>query len=99
MATEIASLVVTAQGQTGDAERALDRLGIKYDQTVERMRGGQGRFVSFADANRKAAEEIKRHEQALDKLRGSLQSVAGEMRNAGVALTAGITVPLTAASA
>lgn len=99
MATEIASLLVTAEAQTGDAERGLDRLNQKYDKTVENLKSGQSRVSSFGDANRKAAGDVDTHAQKVDKLRGSMQSLAGEIRNAGLALTAGITVPLTAASA
>src|SRR5688500_675519 len=99
MATEIAGLLVTAEAQTGDAERALDRLGIKFDSTVERMRGGQGRFVSFADANKQAAREINRHADAIDSLRGRLEGGARDVQRFGTMLTVGVTLPLIAGSA
>lgn len=98
-ATEIAGLLVTADAQTGDAERALDRLGIKYDQTVNRMRAGSGQFVGFADANKRAAAEAKRHADAIDTLRGKLQSGAQTATQLGVAITAGITLPILGATA
>ena len=99
MATEIASLLVTAEAQTGDAEKALDRLGIKFDNTVDRMRGGQGRFVSFADANKLAAKEIKNHADAIEGLRGRLETGARDLQRFGTILTASVTLPLVAASA
>lgn len=155
MATEIASLLITAESQTGDAERGLDRLNQKHEQTVAGLKSGQGQVSSYtkvlqafaqantqavsavgslANVNRQAtnatnqnttavnqgtratqqntqavkanansqtqaANAVRQHRAAVDNLRGSLQSVAGDIRNVGVGLTAGITVPLTAASA
>ncbi|MEN3329009.1 MAG: hypothetical protein V7638_3816 [Acidobacteriota bacterium] len=62
MATEIASLVVSAGYEGADAEKGLDRLNEKHEKTVAGLKSGQGQVASYtqkllawANANNQAA--------------------------------------------
>src|SRR4051812_40187811 len=97
--TEVASLVVSADAQTEQAERALDRLGLKYDATVQRFRNSQGTFVSAANVQRQLAGEMDKTAKAAGDLKASFEKGASSAQHYGAVLTASVTLPIVAAAA
>lgn len=95
--SEIAEMIVSAGWEGEAAERGLDRLGAKFDQTVARFRTGNGQFVAYKTIQQQGAEAALEHANLLGQLTGQLQQGAQAARNFGVAITAGITLPLAGA--
>ena len=95
--SEIAEMLVSAGWEGTEAERGLDRLGLKFDQTVDRLRDAQGRFVGLTTAQQGLARQTVENSSLAGQLTSQLQQGAQAARDFGVALTAGVTLPLAGA--
>lgn len=92
---EIGSLLITADASVSGAEKGLDRLGFKYDQTVKRFRDGNGAFVSAANVQKmlegqmdKTARSATNLGDNFGKLDSRLkQSLSGMLSMAGISLS------------
>jgi len=85
---EIARLIAVAEADTSQAERSLERLGQKFDQTVNRARDAQGRFVKMGDAARGAMPHIDQFGSKLGVANNSLERLTGRLGGGSLGLAA-----------
>lgn len=92
---EIAGLLVTADGNMAPLEQKLDRLGLKYDQTVKRFRDGNGAFVSAANVQKLLEGQLDKTARSAAVLGDNFgrldtrvkQSLTGMLSMAGISLS------------
>jgi TP901 family phage tail tape measure protein len=97
MATEVADLLVSADASTESAERKLTRLGITYDETVNRFRKGNGAFISAANAQKLLEGQMDSLGKSASTMAAKIEDAGRKTATAGKAMTAGITAPLIGA--
>ncbi len=95
--SDLQELVVSAAWEGDDAERGLDRLGVKFDNTTQRFRNGSGQFVAFKTIQQQMAQATLENTNLLGQLTGQMQQTASGARSLGIAITAGITLPIIGA--
>jgi TP901 family phage tail tape measure protein len=96
---EIASLLATADVETSDAERSLERLSNKIDGMGNRLRDASGRFVSVKGAADSATASLNKQGNQVEQLTSKLDKLENVTRRIGLSMTVAVTAPITAAIA